>query len=122
MGNNGQLAFIVTARGSPGRGPFYQRVYRANADGTGLIQVASMDCNRTGGMVDIAVGPDDDLFVLALQDDSEQIYHIDRNNTVSEFLIISTGRDPKSIDVDPEGNVWFCTTVGVFRITASANR
>ncbi|MFC1902496.1 hypothetical protein ACFLX4_00290 [Chloroflexota bacterium] len=119
VGSNGQLAFIVTARGSPGRGPFYQRVYRANADGTDLVQVASMDCNRTGGMVDISFGLDNDLFVLALQDDSERIYHIDQNNTVSGLLTINPGRDPKSIDVDPEGNVWFCTTVGVFRVTGS---
>jgi len=115
VGDDGRLALIVTAKGSKGQGPYYQRVYRADADGTNLVQIANLDSGRTGGMVDIAVGPENDVFVLTIQVGSEVIYRIDQNNTVSEFIVMGTGRDPKSIDVDPAGNVWFCTTVGVFR-------
>ena len=30
--------------------------------------------------------------------------------------INNISKNPKSIDVDSNGNVWFCTTVGVFKI------
>jgi streptogramin lyase len=84
-----------------------------------LTQIANLDSERIAGMVDIAVGTDNAVYVLTCQIGSETIYRIDQSNTVSEFLSIRTGRDPKSIDVDSNGNLWFCTTVGVFRVTPS---
>jgi len=118
IGDDGRLALIVTAIGSQGQGPYYQRVYRADADGTNLTQVANLDSERIGGMVDVAVGPEDDVFVLTChrgrEDFREEIHRIDQSNTVSKFMVFSAGNDPKSIDVDPAGNLWFCTTVGVF--------
>ena len=115
VGDDGRVALIVTAAGSQGQGPYYQRVYRADADGKNLTKVANLDSSRPYGMVDIAIGSDNDIYVLTCQEDSEVIYRLDKNNTLSEFIIIGTGRDPKSIDVDPAGNLWFCTAVGVFR-------
>ena len=115
VGDDGRLGLIVTAAGSQGQGPYYQRVYRADADGTNLIEVANLDSGRPYGMVDIAIGPDNELFVLTVQEDAEIIYRISQDNDVSEFIVMGMGRDPQSIDVDPDGNVWFCTTVGVFR-------
>ena len=44
------------------------------------------------------------------------IYRISNDTEISMFMEISGGRDPKSIDVDSNGNIWFGTTVGVFRI------
>jgi streptogramin lyase len=98
-----------------GQGPLYQRVYRANADGSNLTLIAKLDSSRTSGMEDITVGPDDDIYVLTAQMSNEVIYRIDQNNKVSKFIAIATGRDPKSIDMDCYGNLWFCTTVGIFR-------
>ncbi|MFC1991089.1 hypothetical protein ACFLU9_02950, partial [Chloroflexota bacterium] len=116
-------ALIVTAIGSQGQGPYYQRVYRANSDGTNFTQVANIDSTRTGGMVDIAISPNNDVFVLTVHIEEghykEIIFHISNNNEISRFIEISAGRDPKSIDVDSKGNVWFCTTVGVFRVVPS---
>jgi len=116
VSSDGQLALIVTAHGSKGLGPLYQRIYRANIDGTNLVQVANLDSERICGMVDIAVGPDNDLYVLTIHEGFEGIHRIDQNNTVSKFITFNAGRDPKSIDVDPSGNVWFCTTIGIFRV------
>lgn len=117
VGDDGRLALIVTARGSLGQGPFYQRVYRANADGSNLVEIANFDSDRTCGMVDIAVAPNNDIFVLSVQESSEMIYRIDQNNAISVFVDIFIGNDPKSIDVDPHGNLWFSTTTGIFRVT-----
>lgn len=120
VGADGRLALIVTAVGSMGQGPYYQRVYRADADGTSLTLIANLDSERIAGMVDIAVGPNNsEVFVLTVQKIDgvffDPIYRVDENGTVSEFIRICAGRDPKSIDVDPAGNVWFSTMLGVFR-------
>ena len=117
VGDDGQLALIVTVEGSKGQGPLYQRVYRADAEGTNLTKVAELDSKRIAGMVDISIGPENEVYVLTCQQNSrltEIIYRISNKNEISEFLEISAGRDPKSLDVDLNGNVWFCTTVGVF--------
>lgn len=114
VGGDGRLALIVTAAGSQGQGPYYQRVYRADADGKNLTEVANLDSSRPYGMVDISIGPGGEIFVLTVQEDAEIIYRISQDNNVSEFIVMGTGRDPKSLDVDPVGNIWFCTTVGIF--------
>ena len=115
VGSNGKLALIVTAVATPGQGPLYQRVYRANPDGSDLALIANLDCVRTSGMEDITVGPDNDIYVFTLQKNTEIVYRIDQNNKVFKFIVIATGRDPKSIDMDFLGNLWICTTVGIFR-------
>jgi len=109
VGDDGQLAIIVTAAGSQGQEPYYQHVYRADADGRNLTEVANLDSSCPYGMVDISIGPGE-LFTLIVQNDAEIIYRIDQDKPVSEFIVMGTGRDPKSIDVDPAGNLWFCTT------------
>lgn len=125
VGNDGRLALIATAVVSWGQGPFYQRVFRANPDGTGLREIANLDSRRTGGPVDIAVGPNDDVFVLVLQPggvtgDGELIYRIRDNGEISEVVKLCSGNDPKSIDVDPAGNLWFSATNGVYRVPGVA--
>ena len=120
VGDDGRLALIVTAIGSPGQGPSIQRVFRANADGTDLREVANLDSQRIAGMVDIAVGPDEDIFVLTVRGSAgepyvDEIHRIDRNRQVSRVVHVCGGRDPESIDVDPSGSIWFATTVGIFR-------
>ncbi len=115
---DGSLALIVTAKGSASQGPYLQRVYRANADGSNLKEITRLDSSRIAGMVDISVGPKNDIFVLTPRGktgDPDSIYHIDQNGKVSEAVQICAGRDPKSIDVDPSGNIWFGSTLGVFR-------
>ncbi len=125
VGSDGRLYFIVTALGSKLQGPYYQRVYRANADGTNLIEIANFDSERIAGMVDISVDMDNNVFVLiCLQKTGdggpiyrEAIYRIDNDMEISKIVEIRAGRDPQSIDVDSDGNIWFSTTVGVFRAT-----
>jgi hypothetical protein len=121
IGNDGKLALIVTALGSKGQGPFFQRVYQAKADGTNLVEVANFDSKRIDGLVDIAVDHDNNIFVYVCQEGTtgsgEVIYRISNKMEISTLVKIGAGRDPKSIDVDSHGNVWFCTTIGVFRIT-----
>ena len=126
VGSDGRLYFIVSALGSKGDGPYYQRVYRANADGTNLIEIANFDSGRVGGQVDISVDMDNNVFVLICLGKTgdpvswgEAIYRIDNDMEISKIVEIRAGRDPKSIDVDSDGNIWFCTTVGVFRATPS---
>jgi len=120
VGNDGRLAIIVTALGSKSQGPFYQRVYQANSDGTDLIEVANFDSKRIGGMVDITIDHDNNIFIYVCQEETtgggEVIYCISSDKEISTLMKIMGGRDPKSIDVDPMGNIWFGTTVGVFRL------
>lgn len=117
IGPDGRLALIVSATGINFQAPFYQRVYRADADGKNLAEVANLDSpHRTGGPVDIAVGPDDSLFVLSVQDEGEFIYRIDKEGNITEFVTLCSGNDPSSIDVDPGGNLWFSTTNGIYRV------
>jgi streptogramin lyase len=76
-------------------------------------------------MVDISVDMDNNVFVLVLLGEmgdaggGEAIYRIDNDMEISKIVKIRGGRDPKSIDVDSDGNIWFSTTVGVFRATPS---
>ena len=122
VGRDGRLYFIVTALGSKGHGPYYQRVYRADADGTNSIEIANFDSGRIGGMVDICVDMDTNVFILVClgkTGDGEAIYRISNDMEISKIVEIRAGRDPQSIDVDSDGNLWFCTTVGVFRVTPS---
>jgi len=118
---DGSIALFVTAQGSASRGPFLQRVYRADADGSNLKEIARLDSPRIAGMVDIAVSSDNKVFVLTNQGEamggSDSIYRIDENNKVAETIYICTGRDPKSIDIDSVGNIWFSTTIGIFKAT-----
>jgi len=118
---DGSLALIVTAKSSTSQGPFIQRVYRADADGANLREIARFDSGRISGMVDIAVGSDSSIFVLIMRGESnsgsDSIYKIDENNEVTEAVDACLGRDPESIDVDSEGHIWFGSTLGVFKAT-----
>ena len=115
------IALIVTARGSASRGPFLQRVYRADADGLNLKEIARLDSPRVGGMVDIAVSPNNKVFVLTNQGEaiggSDSIYRIDENNKAAEVIHVCNGHDPQSIDIDSAGNIWISTTIGIFKAT-----
>jgi streptogramin lyase len=118
VGDDGQIVLIVTANVVWGHAPFYQRVFRANADGTDLTEVARLDSQRLGGPVDIAAGPNGEIFVLSVQGTvghEEIVYRIDQNNAVHEFMAVRAGDDPFSIDVDASGNVWVSTMRGIFR-------
>jgi hypothetical protein len=61
------------------------------------------------------------LFSHPSQKDSdrfcETVYLIDNDGNISEFLQMRTGRDPKGMDMDINGNVWLGTTVGLFYIS-----
>ena len=110
---------IVTGLGSYyNDGPYYQRVYRANSDGSNLTLLANLDCQRVGGMVDIAVAPDGNIYVLAVTGSvgsSDVIYRLgSTGENLMPFVDIKAGNDPKSIDVDANGNLWFSTTTGIF--------
>ena len=115
IGPDGKLIIFVTAIGVRGQGPFYQRVYRANPDGTDLTLIANFDSKCPDGMVDVAVGPDNNIYAMTAQFTSGIVYRINTSNKASKFLVYENGRDPKSIDVDPAGNLWIGTTVGIFR-------
>jgi hypothetical protein len=121
VGDDGRLAFIVTAVGSKGQGPCYQRVYRAEADGRNLTLIGTFDSSRIGVMPDIAVGPKNEVIVFTHQKDVgrfyETIYLIDNDGNTSRFLEMKAGRDPKGMDMDINGNVWLGTTVGLFYIS-----
>ena len=120
---DGSLALIITAKGSASQGPYIQRVYRADANGLNLKEIARLDSGRVAGMVDIAVGPDNSVFVLTMRGEipnvggSDSIYKIGKNNEIAEAVHICPGRDPESIDVDSVGNIWFGSTLGVFKAT-----
>jgi streptogramin lyase len=116
-----KLFFIVTALGSKGQGPYYQRVYQADGDGSNMTEIANFDSGRVGGMVDVTTDHDN-VFVLICEGTTgggETIYRLRNNGEISKLLGIRAGRDPKSIDVDSKGNVWVSTTVGVFKVTLS---
>ncbi|MFC1933123.1 ferredoxin [Chloroflexota bacterium] len=53
--DEGRLVFTVTAQATSTQGPFYQHVYRADADRTNMTQVVNLESDTTGGFVDIAV-------------------------------------------------------------------
>ena len=95
-------------------------MYRADADGTNLTEVANFDSKRIAGMVDVTVAHDNSIYILALDPEptgsGEVIYRISNDMEISTFLEIHSGRDPQSIDIDPNGNLWFGTTVGIFRV------
>jgi len=118
VSSEGWIAIIVTGLGSYNNGPYFQRVYRANGDGSDLTLLANLDCQRVGGMVDIAVAPTGDIFVLAVTGtvgSSDVIYKLGSNGgNLTPFIDIRAGNDPKSIDIDEHGNLWFCTTTGIF--------
>ena len=120
VGSNGKLAMIITADGTRNDGPYLQRIFRADSDGSNLTEIANLDSDRIAGMVDIAVAPNNDIFVLNVQGGNEfyadPIYRIDEENVVHEFVHICGGHDPKSIDVDANGNLWFSTTTGIFQV------
>lgn len=119
VSDEGWIAMIVTGLGSYyNDGPYYQRVYRANSDGSNLTLLANLDCQRVGGMVDIAVAPDGNIYVLAVTGSvgsSDVIYRLgSTGENLMPFVDIKAGNDPKSIDVDANGNLWFSTTTGIF--------
>jgi len=120
VGHDGRLAIIVTAKATKNDGPFYQRVYRADSDGRNLLEIANLDSDRIAGLVDIAIAPNNDIYVLNVQGGinfyADPIYRIDENNIVHPFVDICGGHDPKSIDVDLKGNLWFSTTTGIFQV------
>lgn len=119
VGCDGSLAIIVTALVSRTHGPFLQRVYRADEDGNNLRLVANFDSNRVGGMVDVALGSNNEIYALTSQGstgDPDIIYRIDQNNNIIQFVVVQAGNDPKSIDTGPNGSLWFTTTQGIFRV------
>jgi hypothetical protein len=123
VASDGSLVLFVTAKGSASSGPYLQRVYRADKDGLNLREIVRLDSSRIAGMVDIAVGPNDDIFVLTMQGETggpDPIYRIDQGGKASEAVHICAGRDPKGIDVDSAGNIWFGSTLGVFKATPKA--
>lgn len=122
VGFDGQLAIIMTAVGSEnGNAYYFQRVYRADANGENLTEIANLDSNRIAGIVDIAISPDNEIYVLNVQDGLDNIirdtiFRIDENNNVTPFVEICGGHDPESIDVDANGDLWFTTTTGFFHV------
>jgi hypothetical protein len=116
VGPDRNIAMIVSATDINFQPPFYQRVYRADADGENLTEVAILDsAHHTGGPVDIAVGPDNRIFVLSPQN-GDIIYQIDNEGIITKFVLICGGHDPVSIDVDHSGNLWFTTTNGIYKV------
>ena len=91
-----------------------------------MEEMGGFDGGRVAGMVDIAVDRDNNVFVLTMQGEkpnvggSDSIYKIDKNGKTTEAVHICPGRDPESIDVDPNGNIWFGSTLGVFKATPKA--
>ena len=117
VGPDGRLTIIVTAIVTEGQGPYLQRVCQADADGTQLTEIANLDSLRIAGMVDVAVGPDGDIYVLAVTGstgDPDSIFRIEPGRSPVEAICVEAGRDPRSIDVGPDGVIWFGTTLGVF--------
>jgi hypothetical protein len=117
VGSDGQLVLIVTALGSKNEGPYLQRVYRADANGENLTEIANFDSSRIAGMVDIAIAPNHEIFVLTVQDGyQDMIYKIDEDNNQRPVVGVCGGHDPTSIDVDANGHLWFSTTTGIFQV------
>jgi uncharacterized protein (TIGR03437 family) len=117
----GELAIVVAIPTLSGQ--CYQRVYRANPDGSALREVANLDSRRLGCMVDIAAAPNGDLYVLGCAAGSlgspDSIFRIDESNVPVEAVRIGPGNDPRSIAVDGQGNLWFTATNGVYRVPAA---
>ena len=116
IGDDGRIVVIVTATGTLGHGPSYQRVYTMDSEGRNPEEVANLDSSRIGVMVDIAIAKNNDIFVLSAQDNSDSIHRIDNQSYLTtEIIKCDTGHDPTSIDVDSAGNIWITTTKGIFR-------
>jgi len=118
VGPDGRITMIVTARGTLQHGPYIQRIYQAAPDGSGLTEIANLDCQRVAGMVDVAVDSDGVVFALAVTGDTgsgDWIFRITPGESPQEVVLIDGGKDPRSIDVGPDGTLWFGTTLGVFR-------
>ena len=118
VGPDGRMALIVTARGTLEHGPYVQRVYQADGNGTGLTEIANLDCRRVAGMVDIAVDPSGVVYVLALTGDTgsgEVVFRVAPGEDPVEAIRVESGRDPRSMDVGADGSIWLGTTLGVFR-------
>jgi len=117
----GELAIVVAIQTLSGQ--CYQRVYRANPDGSALREVANLDSRRLGCMVDIAAAPNGDLYVLGCAagpvGSPDSIFRIDESNVPVEVVRIGPGNDPRSIAVDGQGNLWFTATNGVYRVLAA---
>jgi uncharacterized protein (TIGR03437 family) len=117
----GELAMVVSATKFAGQS--YQRVYRANLDGSAFRQVANLDSQRNGCQVDISAAPNGDLYVLGCVFGSggsagsyNSIFLIDESNVPREAVRIASGNDPSSLWVDDQGNLWFSATNGVYRV------
>jgi uncharacterized protein (TIGR03437 family) len=117
----GELAMVVSATTSAGHS--YQRVYRANLDGSDFREVANLDSQRMGCQVDISAAPNGDLYVLGCVSGTtgthNSIFLIDESNVPREAVRIATGNDPSSLWVDDQGNLWFSATNGVYRVPAA---
>ena len=118
IGPDGRITMIVTARATMQRGPYIQRIYQANADGSGLTEIANMDCQRVAGMVDVAVDAFGTVYALCVTGSTgsgDWIFRIEPGEGPQAVVLINAGRDPRSIDVGVDGTIWFGTTLGVFR-------
>jgi uncharacterized protein (TIGR03437 family) len=117
---HGDLVMVASAMTFSNRG--YQRVYRANLDGSGFREVANLDSLAGGCPVDIAATPNGDLYVLGCGPGTpiryDAIFLIDESNVPREAVRIAVGNDPCALSVDDQGNLWFSATTGVYRIPA----
>ena len=119
VGSDGRIALIVAARGTPQHGPYIQRVYQTEADGSGLDLIGNLDCNRVAGMVDVAVDSFGVVYALGVTGDTgdaDVIFRIVPGQPPVQAVSIEAGRDPRSIDIGADGTLWFGTTLGVFRV------
>jgi len=117
VGPDGRLTIIATGIVQEGQGPYLQRVYQADANGSHLTEIANLDSQRIAGMVDVAVGPDGSVYALVVTGSTgspDSIFRIEPGQSPVEAIRIQAGRDPRSIDVGPDGVIWFGTTLGVF--------
>jgi len=118
VGPDGRITMVVTARRTLQHGPYIQRVYQANASGSARTEIANLDCRRVAGMVDVAVDEEGIVYALCVTGDTgsgDWIFRIVPGEDPVEVVCIDGGRDPRSIDVGPDGTIWFGTTLGVFR-------
>ena len=119
----GELAILAAASVSAATGPTYQRVFRANLDGSRFREVANLDSQRVGCMIDLAAAPNGDLYALVCAaggtGSPDSIFRIDESNLPVEVVRLAPGNDPKSVAVDSQGNLWFTATNGVYRVAAA---